>query len=1475
MIPANKSPQEVEIFFYYQQAINNLEQGRIDDGKVQLKNLLHHKIVQSQDNKTIHYATLISLAEVCGRSNQIHEKCEALKYYHESNAIIEDCWETNRKMAIIFRQIGLISRALHLTLKALESCQQAQGKLILYYQVCCLAFLINEVDYFNQYLERIPDENKLKQQLLELDQYIKEQKISQFVNELLEERNQISKKIAQIPKEYLILDYFYQEYECDIFLDEQDINKFFKKLKRLLINNLHIDDNSEDVHQKDISILLKTFFIIKSKKQKLVQINKLKQQHEKNVKQRLKQKLNLTNEQNYQEKFSLQSSLQKDNSQSIETMKKCGINFELISIFGKNTIINNEQIPDPEQNQNKTINNNQMGQYLIQKLSTQKFYFLTLLNQLTELIYKIPEELNIDQETIDQAQNQLIKCYIWAQYFMNELTNDPKIDLKILSQLFNEFKLRIKNEKNKTKRQIIKLKNYSKLIFKLNDKLLFQISFKKCQKEQQISQTKDFKMIMSQIHNEFNILKNFSIMNSNQNQLNKNQQLNKLLEFSLPEILEFWEEPNYLIEKGDQISSQVAKIKNFLKDENRILDPKETYLKILNACIKQLYFRKTKEQCKQVFQIIKPIFEQFYKIPQFNSIIALCFLKLSFIYGALDEEASYPLYLFLSFYYKKLDFPQKELLLITTLQLKQISLCKFLELFNLNQVIIDLLNLRQKMKQDYQKALRNFTETFQDQYDVQYYLLNQINEKPGIYGHCIVKKNQMQIETQPVETGKNVAPPESYSSESEDDYNYNFPYQINFKEIKLINEQLTDPFKIGQNQYQFSIEKQKYLLNHKFTVNLGDPKISGQIKRVSKEIIKQQYFISTKEIKKTFIVYFFENYYFSPNYIQKELQENEIKFIGYFLPICYNKFPDKKLVHNFANNVILKNIPKKIDTQVYQYANALNQQIFSKSPQQQPPKFNEMRDLIVSQKLQNEYMANIYYLLQLSREDEKNHIYICIAIALNEISFFWNYFYMKIFNLAYNQLNQKVQTQDVDWFICQKKIQVHIQKYQSLAHLFEYRFIMDLLKAQQRQLEYESQPNEKNYQKVQQAYQYLLQQNQITIPSDIYQLQHNFRAILLIEKKILRKLRSIPIERIIQSISNYSCINKLIIQMKEKQINYFYNSSEGEVESISDLQINVYKYLRRFIQSNNVSGLNKLLEIIGSKIPLLMENIKDNDEFQYQLSPELRFYKTQSQEKQNEALNQYLISKDFQQKINIVMMNLCSFFEKIKMRIDRAAPQRYVIEGIYYFCHIQLNNKNLTKEKLENLYQIISLIFSTQHKDLIKYQKRYGDEFCEQDQVLRYYYHHDLVFQYLKQKIIKLVMRIYILSKKWKELIELLELLPKQFDIRGYQICLALIENQKQFEDPQLLKDALCQIDYFLKRNQQYQILNENKEYNNMYVKLYDIFLIQEQNTKDTQSEIEKIFQAKKFIINQIKILKKCKRDTLQYQEPQNFIEIG
>ncbi|CAD8065620.1 unnamed protein product [Paramecium sonneborni] len=1473
MIPSNKSPSEVEIFFFYQQAINNLEQGRIDDGKAQLKSLLHSNQIKNQDHRTIYYAILISLAEVYGRSNSIQEKCEALKYYHESNSIIEDCWETNRKMAIIFRQIGLIPRALHLTQKALEVCQQNQGKLILYYQICCLAFLINELDLFNQYLEIMPDENKLKQQLLELDLYIKEQKKSLFVNELLEERTSISKKIASIPKEYLTLDYFYQEYECEIYIQESNPQKLFKKIKRLLLNNLQIDENTDEVHQKDLSILLKTFFVIKSKDEKSVQKDKHKEQIEKNIKQRLKQKLFYQNDQNIQAKFSLQSILQKENSKSVEIFKNCGLNMELISIFGKNTILQDQQVQNLEQNQAQQISNNALGQYLISKLKEQKFYILNLINQLTELIFRIPEDLNQDQEVVDKAQKDLVRCYIWAQYFMNEFSNDPKIELKILSQLFKEFKLRIKNEKTKTKKQNVKLKNLQRLIFKFNDKLLFQISFKKDQKEEQISQTKEFKMIMSQIHNEFNILKNFSPL-ANQNQLNKSQQLGKILELSLNEILEFWESPFYLVEKGEQTSNQVAKIKAFIKEENKLFEPYDIYQQIINVCIKQLYFRKSQDQCKQVFALIKSIFESLYKSVQVNNIIALCYLKLSFIYGALEEEASQPLVLFLSFHYKKLEFPYKELFLITTLQQRQIKLRKFFELFNLNLVIKDLINLRIKMKFDYQYIFKNLIDQFQDSFDVQYYLMQQINEKPGIYGHCIVKKNQVQIETQPMDPGKNLIDPENYSSESEEDYCFTYPYQVHYKEIKLKYGELNKSFKIGSKQYKISVEKQKYISSHKISINLGDPQISKQIKNISKELLKQKFLLCTKQLKKTFIVFFFENYYFDPIQEQNELSEEEIKFIGYFLPICFNQFEDKKKVSIFTTNVILKYIPKKIDSQIYQYANALNQQIFSKQPLKQMPKFNEMKDQIVQQKLQNEYMANIYYLLQITGDDEKGFMYILLAIAFNEIPYFWNYLYMKIFHLAYNQLNQKVQTSDFDWFISQKKIQVHLQKWQSLIHLFEYRFIMDLLKAQQRQLEYQSQPNEKNYQKVQQAYQFLLSQNQINIPLDIYELQHNFRAILLIEKKIMRKLRSVSIQRIIQSISNYSQINKLIIQMKEQKLTYFYNSSEGEIETISDLQINVYKYLRRFIKTNNGEGLKLLIETIENQIPLLMEVTKDIEEFQYCFTPELRTFKSNLKQDQNEQLYDICQSKHYQQKINVVMGNLSLFFERIKQKLGHNAPQRYVIEAIYYLCHIQLQNKNLTKDKLENLIQIISIIYSPQIKDLVRYQKQYGNEYSEQDQVLRYYYHHDLVFFYLKQKIVKLFIRILFANQKWKELLELLEQLPKNFDLRGYQICFSFIENQKYFSEPQLLQDVLCHIDYFLKRNQQYVSLNENQEYEKMFLKFYDVFLFKQQKNNKTITEKEKQFQAKKFIDHQVRVMKKGKRDYAQCQDNQNFIEI-
>ncbi|CAD8071483.1 unnamed protein product [Paramecium sonneborni] len=1469
MIPSNKLPTEIEIFYFYQQAINNLEKGKLDDAKTQLKSLLYSNFIKNQDYKTVHYATLISLAEIYGRSNSIHEKCEALKYYYESNLIIQDSWETNRKMAILFREIGLISKALHLTKNALESCNQVQGKHILYYQICCLSFLINELENFDLYLQMIPNQKKFKQQLLELDSYIKKQTQTQFVNELLEERSLISKKIATIPKQYLSLDYFYQEYQYEIYI--LDLHKFFKKIRRLLLTNLQIDDNTFEVQQKDISILPKTFFIIKSKNEKSINKNKLQEQLQKNIKQDLKKKLLLNQfEQANMKKFSLQSILQKQNFQSIEIFRKCGLDIEQISIFGKNTILQNQLTQGIQQQQLKQIsNNNVLGQYLINRLKSQQFSIFNLFNKLTELIFQIPEELNLDQEAVDQVQKDLVKCYIWAQYFMDEFTNDPKIEIKILIQMFNIFKLKIKNQKTQTKEQIIILKNYQRLILKYNDKLLFQISFKKDYKEEQISQTKEFRIIITQIHNEIGILKKVFPLTDNQNQLNNTPKLSITMESSLNEILENWESPYYFIQKKDQVSSHLSKIHTYVKEENKQIATLETYQKIINVCIKQLYFSKIKDQCKQVFMMIKPIFETLYRSIQINQILALCFLKLSFIYGALDEEASQPLVLFLTFYYKNLEFPYKELFLITILQQRQIQLCKFFEIFNLNIVIKDLINLRIKMKQEFQKTYENFLEYFQEHEDVQYYLMNQINEKPGIYGHCFVKINQTPIEAKPENPGKDLQVLENFSSESEDDYYYPYPYYNNFKEIKLMNDQLTESFKIGQNQYQFKYEKQKYLLNHKLTVNLGDSQISNQIKRISKEIMKQKYQQSTKQLKKKFIVYFFENYYFNQIHIEYLLSEDEIKFIGYFLPISYNFFLDKKIVNTFTNNIVLKNIPKKIDSRIQQYADALYEQFFSKQPQKQMPKLNEMKDFLVSQKLQNEYLANIYYLLQVTREDEKNCMNILLAIAFNEIPYFWNYLYMKIFRLAYNQLNQKIQTQENDWFICQKKIQVHLQKQLSLIHLFEYRFIMDLLKAQQRQNEYEIQPNEKNYQKVQQAYQFILQQNQFIIPCDICQLYHNFRAILLIEKKIMRKLRNVSIERINQSISSYSQITKLILQMKEQKMIYFYNSLDGEVESFSDLQINVYKYLRRFIQSNSAEGVKQILKTIEDKIPFLMEVIKDNQNFQYCLSPEKRNYKIPLQEKQDEDQNQYLISNYYQQKINVVMVNLTVFFEKIKQRINCSAPQRYVIEAIYYLCHIQLQNKNLSKNQLDNLYETISIIYSSDIKDLVKYQKQYGIQYSEQDEVLREYYHHDLIFLYQKQKIIKLFIRINIANKKWNELLDLIVQMPKNFDLRGYQICLALIENQKQFDDPQLLLDVLCHIDYFLKRNQQYTFLNENKEYKDMFIKLYN------QKQRDTQSDKEKELYAKKFIENQSKEIKKTKRDNPQCQDLQNIIEIG
>lgn len=79
---------------------------------------MENPAIINQDDKRILYGIYMSLAETLAQSSEVAHKCEALYYYNLSNSIIENCWQIFRKMAILFRQIGMLPKALNTIIKA-------------------------------------------------------------------------------------------------------------------------------------------------------------------------------------------------------------------------------------------------------------------------------------------------------------------------------------------------------------------------------------------------------------------------------------------------------------------------------------------------------------------------------------------------------------------------------------------------------------------------------------------------------------------------------------------------------------------------------------------------------------------------------------------------------------------------------------------------------------------------------------------------------------------------------------------------------------------------------------------------------------------------------------------------------------------------------------------------------------------------------------------------------------------------------------------------------------------------------------------------------------------------------------------------------------------------------------------------------------------------------------------------------------
>ncbi|CAD8136542.1 unnamed protein product [Paramecium pentaurelia] len=1441
----NKEKVESELFQMYQDAIDMLEDDQIKEGVLILKKLMNHPSIINQEDKKILYGIYMSLAEILAQSENVSEKCEALNYYYQSSLIVENCWQTYRKMSLLFRQLGMMPRALNLNLKALQYCTSCILTQPLLYQACCISFLMNSWDEFNQYFKMMKDDTNLKSSIKELQNYHLTKQTTPFVNNLLEEYNQIEQKLQSLPENQIYYLLQEQQFEQEIYLDTQNIKRFFKDIKCLLQINLNFRKNPSNY------IISSTKIVVTSNQNKQKKLYVSKEQSIQTFKQIEKQKSKQSQYQ--QQQFNLDQIIYNTNSKLIDLIKS-NYNWDMVSF----SIINNNTKTQNEQNENQGCS---ISKFLSERLINQSF--LTVIELLKKLIILILKDFLSQKLTIQNfnfVSKGLINCVVWAQYCTNKLVDDPFLKLQLLEIAFNELKSRFKEKKPKSPEEQNKIKNYILFINNMKLELLqTDISSILTNKNQIKEYLQKYSIIMANIHSDIHffqpkLAKHFT--NQLENPKLKQEINEKIMAYKIEselktskqvlQIITQWEEREQKLEDNEKMRTYIKQVIEYLKSNKN-----NNILKRLSIiCLNQFYFAYHLEDLKEIQKFVQPLVLQILDIKNYDIDIGFIFLKFSFIYSLIEIDSSEILAKFTEIFLNSTKSLNKYLILLEILKINHFKFNEYFTYVNIDTILIEFIEIKIISKQKYNQLVEYLKNNIEADLELNYYLLHLLELKIQHTPQFIVQPNTLTIEIDKFET--KLPQPDSFSDASEDELEEPCYYSNQFKNIGLVENQIESSFRITKKLCQFSNKTVEFLINHSVQINVGDPKIINHIKRFAKECIKCEFGMSTNELSTQLYQLLIQKYYLQAEF-KKDLTKIELQFLGYYLPHCIKSASDFKQINEFLLNKVNPALNKQNEQEIIQFVEELESYIFDNNEITQSFSLKEHYNKIKNQKIESDYKTNLFYLLQkaeliLDEQCESSHFKnFLFALAYKDSLFLWNEFYITLFDQARNYLSQKKKSQ-INWFICQQRLQLIIQNYPDLNSLEEYFIIMDLLQLLEQQHLYQTTISQIKFNQIQEGYEKLFMKKQI-IPTKVFDIKNNFRLLQLQEKVIMRQYYKINIENITQNLENLQTLISLIKQMNNHQIQYYLHSKEGEVEIEQDILISIYKFIKRFLRHQLHNQLNQLIDIIKIKLPNLLN--QSQSQFQFQFEHDKKQFKIQNiDEIQLEQERNAIYSN---QDVNLILNNILEGFIKNKKRLIKKKPQRYLIESFYYSTHLLFHSN----ASIDQVFNSIQPVYLPNSKDLIYYYKSIDRYKCEKDEILSYYYFHDLNFSYQKSKILKLIIKILLKQKKYKEIVSLLDKLNKTYDLRLFQAIIGLLTAIKYIDEKILIRDIIIKVEFlgktneFLKDEQIIELLN------GMYIKLYEKEQ-QEQSLNDFEIEISQIkIEKGKKIIEDFKIIKK------------------
>ncbi|CAD8052268.1 unnamed protein product [Paramecium sonneborni] len=1445
----NQEKVESELFQMYQNAIDLLETDKIQEGIDILKKLMNHPSIINQEEKKILYGIYISLAEILAQSNNVTEKCEALNYYYESTLIVENCWQTYRKMSLLFRQLGMMPQALNLNLKALQYCTSCSLIQPLLYQACCISFLLNNWEYFNKHFKAMKDDTNLKQSIQELQNYRMHNQKTTFVNALLQEQNQIEPKLSLLPQNQIYQFLQEQKHEQEIFLDTYNVKKFFKDIKNLFQINLNLKKNpfKENFLVSSTRIIVSTI----SNKQKKQQVSK--ELPSQTFKQFEKQK----SKQSYiQQQFNLDQIISNTNIKLIEIIKQnYGLDFFSLSIINNNSskILN-------EQNENSECI---VAKFLAEQLNNQSFLTVVeLLKKLIQLTLKDFVDSQKEQiENYKQVSKGLINCVVWAQYCTNKLVDDPFLNLQLLEIAFDELKYRFNEKKPKSADEQNKIKNYLRFINNMKLELLqTDIRSILSDKDEIKVYLQKYSNIMANIHSDIHFfqaklakhfasqLKNSKLKDLIYEKIEANQIQSELKTLKqVLQILTLWEEREQQLEDNQKVRTQFKQVVEYIQQNmnNNIL--KRLSIIFLN----QFYFANQLQDLKIIYKFVSPFILEIFKLQITDLQIGFILLKFILIYSYIEIDPSQILAKFTEIFLNSAKGITKYQILLEVLKINHLKLNEYFCFINIDILLKEFIEILTTSKQKYNQLVEYLRTNIESDLEINYYLLHLLELKIQHTAQFIVQPNQLKIEINKFES--RLPQPDSFSDASEDELEEPCNYSNKYKNLCLVDNQIESSFKITKKLFQFSNKTVEFLINHSVQINIGDPKIINHIKRFAKECIKCEFGMSTNELSNQLYQVVIQKYYFQPE-LQNEITEVELEFFGLVLPHCIKSVSDfKQIKEKLFFNKIISSLNKQIEQEILEFVEDLEVYIFDTN-QDSTKSFsiNEHYKKIISLKIESTHKSNLFYLLQRNEQihDELSELEFrnfFFALAYKNSISLWNEFYIALFEQASNYLTQK-QKSEINWFNCQKRVQQIIKNFPELDFLEEHFIILDLLHLQQQQQIYQNTNSEIHFEQIQQEYKQLFNKRQM-IPSKVFELKHNFRILQLQEKRIMRKLYCVTIEDIEQNLENIQTLKSLIKQMNYHKIEYFLKSREGQEEMEQDILISIYKFIKRFLRHQLYIQLNQLIKVIKKKLPNLLNQAQVQFQFQFEHDKKnfkvKHFQQDQLEQENNET---YCI-----QDVNLILNNILDELNKNKNRFIKKQPQRYLIESFYYSTHLLFHSD----ASIDQVFNSIQTIYLPNTKDLVYYYK-YIDRYAfEKDDLFSNYYFHEVNFIYQRSKFLKLILKILLKQKKYKEILSILDKLNKSYDLKLTQASFGLLTQIKNIDDKILIRDIIMKIESLSKFIDFFKEEQIQQQLAQMYLRLYEKEQ-QEQCLIDFEDETDQIKVEKgKKIIEDFKAARK------------------